>query len=325
MKIFVTGGAGYIGSVTVRLLLDEGHEVVVFDNLERGHRVAVDERASLVAGDLREPDGVRAAMVAARPDAVVHFAAYAYVGESMDDPMMYFRNNVQGGLNLVDAMLAAGVKKIIFSSTCATYGQPETVPITETEKQLPENPYGESKLMFEKILLWHEERKGFEPVFLRYFNAAGASGPLGEDHTPEGHLIPLILQVALGQRDQISIYGDDYDTPDGTCVRDYIHIEDLGRAHLLALAPGTRGAFNLGTENGYSVKEVIDAARKVTGHAIPAKITPRRAGDPPYLIANSAKAKKELGWDPAYPGIETIMQHAWDWHRAHPRGYEGEY
>ena len=324
MKIFVTGGAGYIGSVSVKLLLDEGHDVVVFDSLERGHREAVGERARLVEGDLREPEGVKAAMVEAKPDAVMHFAAYAYVGESMDDPMMYFRNNVHGGLNLVDAMLAAGVKKIIFSSTCATYGQPETVPITEDESQRPENPYGESKLMFEKILLWHQQQRGFEPVFLRYFNAAGASGTLGEDHTPECHLIPIVLQVALGQRDAISVFGDDYDTPDGTCVRDYIHIEDLGRAHLQALEPGITGPFNLGTENGCSVKEVIEAARKVTGHAIPSKVAPRRVGDPAYLIADATKAKKVLGWHPKYSGIEIIMQHAWDWHKAHPRGYGGE-
>lgn len=321
MKVLVTGGAGYIGSVSVKLLLDAGHEVVVFDNLERGHREAVDPRAALVVGDLREAAPIREAMVKARPDAVIHFAAYAYVGESMDDPMMYFRNNVQGGLNLVDAMLAADVKKIIFSSTCATYGQPEVVPITEDTPQRPENPYGESKLLFEKILLWHQARKGLEPVFLRYFNACGASGHLGEDHDPESHLIPLVLQVALGRREQIRVFGDDYDTPDGTCVRDYIHIEDLGQAHVLALQPGIAGPFNLGNGNGYSVKNVIETAREVTGHAIPAVMTPRRLGDPPYLIAGAIKARDRLGWRPAYPELRTILSHAWAWHQAHPHGY----
>lgn len=322
MKVLVTGGAGYIGSVAARLLLDAGHEVLIFDNLQRGHRAAVDRRARFVRGDLREPDVIRGAMADFRPDAVMHFAAYAYVGESMDEPLLYFRNNVQGGLNLVDAMLQAGVRKIIFSSTCATYGQPETVPITEDTPQRPENPYGESKLLFEKILRWHEERKGFEAVYLRYFNACGASGDLGEDHDPEPHLIPLILQVPLGQRESIAIFGDDYETPDGTCVRDYIHIEDLGQAHVLALADGIRGAFNLGNGSGYSVKEVVDAAREVTGHPIPAVAAARRPGDPPYLIAAADKARTVLGWDPAYPDIRTILEHAWAWHRAHPRGYE---
>lgn len=321
MNVLVTGGAGYIGSVSVKLLLDAGHEVVVFDNLERGHRAAVDPRATLVVGDLRDPDPIREAMLSARPDAVMHFAAYAYVGESMADPMLYFRNNVQGGLNLVDAMLAADVRKIIFSSTCATYGQPEVVPITEDTAQRPENPYGESKLMLEKVLLWHQARKDFEPVFLRYFNACGASGQLGEDHQPEPHLIPLVLQVALGQRERIRVFGDDYDTPDGTCVRDYIHIEDLGQAHVLALAPGIAGAFNLGNGNGYSVKEVIETAREVTGHPIPQVVAPRRPGDPPYLIAGAAKAREVLGWRPAYPALRTILEHAWGWHREHPNGY----
>ena len=236
---------------------------------------------------------------------------------------MYFSNNVGGGLNLTDAMVAAGVKKIVFSSTCATYGQPETVPITEDAPQNPENPDGESKLNLEKILYWHQQQEGFEPVFLRYFNAAGASGDLGEDHSPESHIIPLVLQVALGKRDVFSIFGCDYETPDGTCVRDYIHIEDLGQAHVLAIQPGISGAFNLGNGNGFSVKEVVEASRRVTGHPIPSEMAPRRPGDPPYLIADATKAKEVLGWKPMFPDIETIVRHAWNWHQVHPEGYGG--
>lgn len=323
MRILVTGGAGYIGSVSVKLLADEGHSVTVFDSLERGHRAAVDGRVELVEGDLREPGAIRRVMLEVRPDVVVHFAAYTHVGESMEDPTMYFSNNVGGGLNLTDAMVAAGVKKIVFSSTCATYGQPETVPITEEAPQNPENPYGESKLILEKILYWHQQQKEFEPVFLRYFNAAGASGDLGEDHSPESHIIPLVLQVALGKRDVFSIFGCDYETPDGTCVRDYIHIEDLGQAHVLAIQPGVSGAFNLGNGNGFSVKEVVEASRRVTGHPIPSEMAPRRPGDPPYLIADATRAKEVLGWKPMFPDIETIVRHAWNWHQVHPEGYGG--
>ena len=245
MKIFLTGGAGYIGSVTTELLLNEGHEVVIFDNLGRGHRAALDSRATFIEGDLREKNEVEAAMLSAAPDAVVHFAAYALVGESMQKPEMYFRNNVVGGINLADAMLKAGVRKIVFSSTCATYGQPERVPITEDESQKPQNPYGESKLMFEHTLRWHQEIHGLQPVFLRYFNACGATEKYGEDHDPETHLIPIVLQVALGQRESIMIFGDDYATKDGTCIRDYIHILDLARAHILALEKDVTGPFNL--------------------------------------------------------------------------------
>lgn len=323
MKVLVTGGAGYIGSVTVRLLLDGGHEVTVFDNLERGHRAAVDERAGFVEGDLREAEQISAAMKQVQPDAVVHFAAYAYVGESMEDPGLYFRNNVVGGLNLVSAMTGAGVERIIFSSTCATYGQPDRVPITEDEKQVPENPYGESKLQFEKILGWYRDRLGVKPVFLRYFNACGAYGGLGEDHDPEPHLIPLLLQVALGQREHITVLGDDYDTPDGTCIRDYIHIHDLAQAHILALESDVTGPFNLGNGEGYSVKEVIEAAREVTGHAIPEQAGARRPGDPPRLIADASRARDTLGWVPAHPGIRDILRDAWTWHQAHPDGYVG--
>jgi UDP-glucose 4-epimerase len=321
MKIFLTGGAGYIGSITAECLLDEGHEVVVFDNLEQGHRAAVDPRVSFIEGDLRDRDAVREALVTARPEAVMHFAAYALVGESMEDPMRYFRNNVTGGIHLVEAMLAAGVKKIIFSSTCASYGYPDQFPMTEDLPQRPVNPYGESKLMFERILVWARERKGIEPVFLRYFNAAGATEKYGEDHDPETHLIPLVLFVALGKRDKIMIFGDDYDTPDGTCIRDYIHIVDLAQAHMLAVTGNHTGAFNLGNGSGYSVKEVIEVAREITGHPIPAEIAPRRPGDPDRLVASSKKAREVLGWKPAYPDLKDIVSHAWRWHRAHPKGY----
>ena len=321
MKILVTGGAGYIGSVTSELLLDRGHQVVVFDNLERGHRAAVDERATFVHGDLRNPTAIAEAMKQAKPDAVMHFAAYALVGESMEDPAMYFRNNVVGGLNLVEAMQAVGVPRIVFSSTCATYGQPEIMPMTEELPQRPTNPYGESKLQFEKILLWFRERKNLQSVFLRYFNAAGATEKFGEDHEPESHLIPNVLFVAQGKRDKVLMFGDDYDTPDGSCIRDYIHIVDLAQAHILALEGTMQGAFNLGNGDGYSVKEVVKIAREITGHAIPAEVAPRRPGDPARLIAGADKAHRELGWKPRYPELSTIIQHAWNWHQRHPNGY----
>ncbi|HNR94884.1 MAG TPA: UDP-glucose 4-epimerase GalE [Kiritimatiellia bacterium] len=321
MKILVTGGAGYIGSVTGRMLLDEGHEVVIFDSLERGHREAVDPRAALIVGDLRNRQDIRAAMLKTKPDAVVHFAAFALVGESMEMPEIYFTNNVTGGIHLADAMLEAGVRKIIFSSTCATYGQPDVVPMTEDLPQRPTNPYGESKLMFEKVLLWYQQLHSFEPVFLRYFNACGALGELGEDHDPETHLIPNILLVPLGKKEHVMMFGDDYDTPDGTCVRDYIHIADLAQAHILALKKGVSGAFNLGNGDGYSVKQVIEAAREVTGHKIPAKMAPRRPGDPARLVAAADKAKTILGWKPQYPDLRTIIEHAWQWHKSHPGGY----
>ena len=321
MKILLTGGSGYIGSVTTELLCDDGHEVVVFDNLERGHREAVDPRARLVVGDLSEPLAIREAMAAAKPDAVVHFAAYALVGESMQEPHKYFENNVGGGLNLLDAMLRVGVRKIIFSSTCATYGQPEVMPMTEALPQRPTNPYGESKLMFETALRWEQERRGLRPVFLRYFNACGATEKYGEDHEPETHLIPNVLKVALGQAPAVPVFGDDYPTPDGTCIRDYIHIVDLARAHILALEKDVVGAFNLGTGTGFSVKQVVETCREATGHPIPVALSPRRPGDPACLVAGAAKARDVLGWNPRHPDLKTIVQHAWNWHRAHPRGY----
>ena len=251
MKVFVTGGAGYVGSVTAELLLDEGHEVAVFDNLERGHREAVDERAAFIQGDLRNRDEIRNALAKVKPDAVMHFAAYALVGESMEHPMRYFRNNVVGGIHLVEGMVDQGVKKIIFSSTCATYGQPDKVPMTEDMPQKPTNPYGESKLMLETVLRWANQRHGIQPVFLRYFNGCGATEKFGEDHDPETHLIPNVLAVALGKNDAVSIFGGDYDTPDGTCIRDYVHIVDLAQAHILALGGDHVGAFNLGNGDGY--------------------------------------------------------------------------
>jgi len=321
MKVFLTGGSGYIGSVTAELLLDEGHEVVVFDNLERGHREAIDERAIFVEGDLRNADTIACAMADAAPDAVMHFAAYALVPESMRDPAMYFHNNVRGGLNLADAMLAASVKRIVFSSTCAVYGEPNVEYISEDEERNPANPYGESKFMFEQILQWYERIHGIRSVFLRYFNASGATEKFGEDHDPETHIIPLVLKAALGQRDKIVIFGDDFDTADGSCVRDYIHIQDLARAHILAIESDVSGAFNLGNGHGYSVKEVVDTAREVTGIDIPSEIGPRRAGDPPRLVAAAAKARDTLGWQPQYPQLDSIIESAWKWHRAHPDGY----
>lgn len=321
MKILVTGGAGYIGSVTTEQLLDAGHEVVVFDSLERGHRAAIDDRATFLQGDLRDRDSIGEAMKVSRPDAVMHFAAFALVGESMDDPMMYFRNNVEGGIHLVEAMQSVGVPRIVFSSTCATYGQPDEVPIHEKLPQRPQNPYGQSKLQFEEILNWCRERTGLESVFLRYFNAAGATEKFGEDHEPETHLIPLVLQVALGKRRAIQIFGEDYDTEDGTCIRDYIHIVDLAQAHRLALEGKQQGPFNLGNGSGYSVRQVIEMAREVTGHEIPAQVAPRRPGDPARLIAAATKAHDELGWRPAYADLRTIIEHAWAWHQRHPDGY----
>jgi UDP-glucose 4-epimerase len=321
MKILVTGGAGYIGSVTTELLLNQGHEVVVFDSFERGHRDAVDTRAKVAEGDLRDRDRITEVMVKERPEAVVHFAAYALVGESMENPPMYFRNNTEGGIHLVEAMRKAGVGKIIFSSTCATYGVPERMPMTEDLPQRPANPYGESKLQFEKILRWCDERLGTKSVFLRYFNAAGATEKFGEDHDPETHLIPNVLRVALGQSEKVMVFGEDYETPDGTCIRDYIHIVDLAQAHILALEKDVSGPFNLGNGGGYSVKEVIDVAREVTGKPIRADMAPRRPGDPPRLIASAEKAHQVLGWKPKYPDLRTIMEHAWKWHVRHPHGY----
>lgn len=335
-KIFVTGGSGYIGSVVVKRLLERGYEVVVFDNLERGHRANLEVEVEggggrrnlicpLVVGDLRRAEEIEKAMMEVKPEAVIHFAAYALVGESMADPMMYFENNVKGGINLLAAMQKAGCNRIIFSSSCATYGIPPSLPIEEDMLQCPTNPYGQSKLMFEQMCKWVEEgskvREGFRATFLRYFNAAGAALGMVEDHDPETHIIPNVLKVALGQKDCVQVFGDDYPTPDGTCIRDYVHLEDLCSAHILALEKGITGAFNLGTGKGVSVKEIVEACRKVTGHLIPVKMCPRRPGDPPALFASGKKAREILGWNPTQSDIETIVRDAWSAHQKFPSGY----
>jgi UDP-glucose 4-epimerase len=322
MRIFVVGGAGYIGSVCAELLLNEGHEVSIFDNLTEGHRRAVDARANFVRGDLGDRTQIQAALSRARPDAVMHFAANALVGESMRDPSKYFRNNICNGLNLLDAMIATRVERIVFSSTCAIFGLPERVPIEETTPASPINPYGESKLAFEKILHWYDRIHGLKFVSLRYFNAAGATKNFGEDHRQETHLIPNVLKVALGEKPSVELYGTDYKTPDGTCVRDYIHIVDLARAHILALGAVHSTFYNLGTGGGSSVREVIAACAKITGRRIVAIEKPRRPGDPPRLIASSKKVKNELGWQPQFQSLEAIIESAWKWHQKFPRGYE---
>jgi UDP-glucose 4-epimerase len=321
MNLFVTGGAGYIGSICVEQLLDRGHQVTVFDNLTEGHRRAIDPRATFVAGELRQPESIGQAMAAAKPDAVMHFAANALVGESMQNPSKYFHNNVGGGLNLLDAMVASGVNRLVFSSTCATFGPPDKLPMDESLPQRPINPYGESKLLFERILRWFDQIHGLKFVALRYFNAAGATAQFGEDHRIETHLIPNILKVALGQRPHVEIYGTDYETPDGTCIRDYIHIVDLAQAHILALGAPVSAFYNLGTGGGNSVSEVIACCRRVTGQAIPVVEKERRPGDPPRLIAGSALIKRELGWEPRYQSLDAIIESAWAWHQRNPLGY----
>jgi UDP-glucose 4-epimerase len=321
MKILVTGGAGYIGSICVEQLLNAGHHVGVFDNLSEGHRAAVDPRAAFTAGDLADLAPLREVFARFQPEAVMHFAANALVPESMVNPTKYFRNNVGHGVNLLDACVAAGCRRFVFSSTCAIFGTPATVPIHEDVAKAPINPYGESKLMFERVLDWYGQIHGLTSVCLRYFNAAGATARFGEHHRQETHLIPNLLKVALGQRPHVEIYGTDYPTPDGTCVRDYIHIVDLAQAHMLALTCPQSERFNLGSGDGYSVRQVLDAARQVTGHALPAIEKPRRPGDPPKLVADSAKIRRVLGWRPKYDSITTIVESAWQWHRAHPEGY----
>lgn len=321
MNVFVTGGAGYIGSICVEELLNAGHQVTVFDNLVEGHRSAVDSRARFVEGDLSNEPQVTQAMRDARAEATMHFAASALVGESMTNPGKYFGNNVGNGVKLLNACIANGVKKFVFSSTCATYGPPERVPMTEDLPQRPINPYGESKLMFERVLHWYQQLHGLEFVALRYFNAAGATEKFGEHHRIETHLIPNVFKVALGQSTHCEIYGTDYPTPDGTCIRDYIHIIDLAQAHILALTPGKQGFYNLGNGDGYSVRDVLKTCEKVTGKSIPAVEKPRRPGDPPRLVAAADKAKSELGWKPRLPKLEDIVTSAWNWHVKHPTGY----
>ncbi|HEV3003961.1 MAG TPA: UDP-glucose 4-epimerase GalE [Pirellulales bacterium] len=325
MNILVTGGAGYIGSHAVRLLSRAGHDVWVYDNLSLGHAAAVPE-GKLVVGELADREKLSQTLTERRIEAVMHFAAFAAVGESVIDPAKYYQNNVVASLALLEAMRSAGVSRIVFSSTTATYGEPEHMPISEDEPQRPINPYGFAKLVIERALADYARAYGFGYAALRYFNAAGASpdGDIGEDHSPESHLVPLVLQVALGQRGRITIFGDDYPTPDGTCVRDYVHVDDLAAAHVEALArlgQGTKIELNLGTGRGHSVRQVIDACRRVTGHAIASEIGPRRAGDPPELVADARRAGELLGWRPKYTELETIVETAWRWHSTHPRGY----
>ena len=327
MAILVLGGAGYIGSHTVYELIDAGRDVVVADNLLTGFRAAVHPKARFYHLDIRDRAALDVLFQAEKIDGVIHFAASSQVGESMVDPLKYYDNNLHGTMVLLQAMVAHGVDKIVFSSTAATYGEPENIPILEGDPTHPTNCYGETKLSMERMMAWVSQAHGLRYVALRYFNAAGSNPDvgIGEDHNPESHLIPLVMKTALGQRDHIGIFGDDYPTPDGTCVRDYIHVRDLAEAHLLALEhlekTGESGVFNLGSGDGYSVKEIIDTARKVTGKEIPAVVEPRRAGDPSVLIASNHKAAEVLGWTPKR-GLEEIIADAWTWHSGHPNGYE---
>lgn len=325
MKVLVVGGAGYIGSHAVRALEDAGHEAWVLDNLYQGHRAAV-PADRLIEGDLLNPADLAAALDKTGAEAVMHFAALALVGESVTNPAKYYLNNVVGTINLLEAMRERGIWRFVFSSTCATYGVPDKVPIDESEKQLPINPYGDTKLAIEKALDAYCTAYNMGAVALRYFNAAGShhSGEIGEDHDPESHLIPIVLQVALGQREHVTIFGDDYPTPDGTCIRDYIHVEDLCSAHVAALERLKQGELmklNLGTGNGFSVKQVIDACRKVTGHEIPAMMGERRPGDPAELVANASKALEVLDWKAKYTTVDEVVESAWKWHKDHPNGY----
>ncbi len=329
MSVLVLGGAGYIGSHTVYELIDKGEDVVVADDLLTGFREAVHPKAKFYRGDIRDRAFIDSVFDREDIDGVIHFAAFSQVGESMTRPLKYYNNNLCGTETLLESMVAHGVDKIVFSSTAATYGEPERIPILETDRTVPTNTYGETKLSMEKMFHWAGQAHNLRYVSLRYFNACGAhpNGQIGEAHDPETHLIPLILQVPLGQRDHIAIFGTDYDTPDGTCVRDYIHVSDLAQAHIRALRylreGGKSDIFNLGNGVGFSVREVIETARKVTGHPIPATEEARRAGDPSTLIASSAKAKEILGWDPQFDDLETIISTAWKWHQSHPNGYGG--
>lgn len=327
MNVLVTGGAGYIGSHAVQRLLHGGHQVVVVDNLFRGHRAALPDEVPLYEVDVRDTEALLTVLVTEAIDCVMHFAAHAYVGESVTDPLTYYENNTAGSISLLRAMHSAGVQRLVFSSTCATYGVPEALPIRETEKQAPINPYGHTKLMTERLL---QDYAATNPAFgyaaLRYFNVAGSAldGSIGEDHTPETHLIPLVLLTALGQRDAITIFGTDYPTPDGTCIRDYLHVVDLADAHavvLEALQPGDQRYYNLGIGHGLSVREIIDAAKRVTGIDFPVKIGERRPGDPPSLYADPSKIADELGWRAQITDTEAIIESAWRWFQAHPHGY----
>ncbi|HTE86051.1 MAG TPA: UDP-glucose 4-epimerase GalE [Dehalococcoidia bacterium] len=324
MRILVAGGAGYIGSVTVQTLLDAGHSVTVYDDLSHGHQAAVDTRAQLVEGALQDIACLTAAFASQPFDAVLHFAAYIEVAQSMSEPGRYFANNVGGTISLINTAVEHGVQRFVFSSTAAVYGPPAYTPIDEQHPLVPINVYGQGKLMVEQMLAWYGSQCGLRSISLRYFNASGATETLGEDHEPESHLIPNLLAVPLGRRDHVDVFGDDYSTPDGTCIRDYVHVIDLAGAHLLALERTERagGVYNLGTGNGYSVRQVLDATRRATGHPIPADVQPRRAGDPAVLVASAALAERELGWRPQRSGIDRIVGDAWRWHAAHPRGYD---
>jgi UDP-glucose 4-epimerase len=322
MKLLVTGGAGYIGSIVAQQLLEAGHEVVVLDNLARGHRAAVPEGARLLEVDLLDENATRSALQGGF-DGVMHFASLALVAESVAHPERYHRGNHVGAINLLDAMRDAGVRRLVFSSTCAVYGVPESVPMREDIPAAPVNAYGNSKLAIDRMIGDECRAHGLAGSSLRYFNVAGARGDLGEDHEPETYLIPLVLRAAAGKTDHVKVFGTDYPTRDGTAVRDYIHVEDLGRAHTMALEaaePGRHAIYNLGTGDGYTVKEVVDTARRVTGRDIPAHDEPRRAGDPPELVASSDRIREELGWEPE-KGLEDMIADAWAWRQAHPDGY----
>lgn len=327
MAVLITGGAGYIGSHTAAQLLAKGEEVVIVDNLQTGHREAV-LGGTFYEADIRDSEALDEVFRKHDIEAVIHFAANSLVGESVTKPLAYYDNNVYGSQKLMEAMVRHHVQSIVFSSTAAVYGEPNRIPIDEHDPTQPTNPYGETKLTMEKMFRWGEQAYGIRSISLRYFNAAGAhpEGILGEDHQPETHLIPVILQVPLGSREFISVFGDDYATEDGTCVRDYIHVTDLAEAHYLALQKLRSGApssiYNLGNGKGFSVNQVIDVTRRVTGHAIPSKVSPRRPGDPAVLVASAERAKQELGWQPQYESLETIVETAWQWFRRHPQGYQ---
>lgn len=323
MKILVTGGAGYIGSVVVEQLIAAGESVVVFDNLSQGHRAAVHPAAVFVKGDLSDRAQIDGTLSDHRPDAVMHFASRTLVGESMERPFLYLGDNIRTGLNLLESVVEHGVKRIILSSTANLFDQPKRMPIDESERIIPGSPYGESKFILERMLHWLDRIQGVRFASLRYFNAAGATPTRGEDHDPELHLIPLVLQVALGKREKVTIFGEDYPTRDGTCVRDYIHVIDLAQAHILALRALDHGSrlYNLGNGEGFTVKEVINTAREVTGRVIRADVGPRRAGDPAVLVAASDKIRKELGWVSQFPHVREIIESAWRWHQANPDGY----
>jgi len=323
MKVLVTGGAGYIGSVATEELIKAGHDVVVFDNLIQGHSAAVHPQARLVVGDLADINAVHALFNDHKPEAVMHFAARSLVGESMQKPFLYLGENVTNGLNLLQVVVEHGVKRFILSSTANLFDNPARIPIDETAQIIPGSPYGESKFFIERMLYWLDKTHGLRSACLRYFNAAGATVERGEDHHPETHLIPIVLQVAQGKRGKVTVFGTDYATPDGTCVRDYIHVVDLAQAHILALEALDRGSrtYNLGNGAGFSVKEVIDTARSLTGCEIPAEYGPRRAGDVATLVAGSEKIRKELGWKPVYTDVRSVIESAWKWHSRNPQGY----